>query len=130
MKLQFIDDLKDVKNNCLNSDLWQSLKKDEFIGISITYIFANYEKITRILNCLHCDDIHLNESNIAVYFEDLFKEYKIENILKVYMTDRGANIMKAIKTDLKEEHYSCGCHVLQGDIVKSLNFLLKWEKDI
>lgn len=111
---------------CLNSDLWSSLKKEEFLALSMTYINRNYERFTRIISIVNLDDFHLNGENIKTYFIKIYEEMEIQNIRKCHVTDQGGNLRSCITNHLEEEYYRCGCHLVQLILKKGFKKINDW----
>lgn len=130
MKEFIKEELKQAVFICLNSDLWSSIVKDEYLAISATYITKDFQKITRILDVLCVDDIHISGKNLSYYFTKVYADYGIENLRKCHVTDQGSNLKNCIKEELKEEYYKCGCHWIQLPIKKGIKLIENWEKKI
>ncbi len=62
---------KEINKNtflCFCADLWQSLCKDEYLWVSMTYLPNLEKRITLILDIIHINNIHItNESLINSY---------------------------------------------------------------
>ena len=44
--------------------MWSSITKEEYLGVSATYITKDWKRITRLIDVKNMDDFHLNGSNI------------------------------------------------------------------
>lgn len=130
VKALITKELKDAIFICLNSDLWSSLLKDEYLAISITFITADYKKITRILGVVCVDEIHITGKTLSSYFLQIYDEYEIKDLRKCHISDQGSNLKKCIKEELKEEYYRCGCHWIQTPIKKAIKLIENWSEKI
>ena len=55
-------EMEDASFLCINTDLWSSIKYDEFLGISYSWINQNWNKVTRIIGVVNVNEVHINST--------------------------------------------------------------------
>lgn len=120
--------LRDVPYMSLTSDGWTGCNMSQFVSVTATYIDDNWVLKTVTLACRELNESHTS-ANVADLINDVLCEYNInKSRISAITTDRGANFVKAVVTDLKLNHIPCFGHVLNNFVQKVI--LNKFVTDI
>lgn len=110
-----IENTENVVFGC-TTDLWtDDYQKRGFIGVTIQYIKAD-KMIERVLAVEEITDKHTGE-NILAKLKQILGRFSFDNFSRiVFVTDRGANIIKALE---QETRISCADHLINNILSKA-----------
>jgi len=104
--------------NCLNkwgggitTDMWtESYRQVSYITVTVHYITDEWKLVDRVIATREFDpDLRHTAVNIQQVITAILTEFGIDSSKAVFVTDRGANVLAAMK-DWK--HVSCSAHML------------------
>ncbi|CAB4395500.1 unnamed protein product [Rhizophagus irregularis] len=108
----------------LTTDLWTSKSQHGYLGVTATWLTADFEFQEALLSCNHLPYPHTSE----VICEELFQileSWNLKSTAFTVATDNGMNMVKAVRL-LKEnyldqiQHQSCVAHTLQLSVMEGL----------
>ncbi|CAB5184644.1 unnamed protein product [Rhizophagus irregularis] len=108
----------------LTTDLWTSKSRHGYLGVTATWLTADFEFQEALLSCNHLPYPHTGE----VICEELFQileSWNLKSTAFTVATDNGMNMVKAVRL-LKEnyldqiQHQSCVAHTLQLSVMEGL----------
>jgi hypothetical protein len=107
----------------LTTDFWTSRSQEGYIGVTCSWISANFEPKESLLTMEYVPFPHVAEK-VCECLTNIIKTWNLEYKVKSVTTDNGSNMVKAIKLLKQEfpkiEHISCVAHTLQLVVNKGL----------
>lgn len=108
-----------VKKNLINAkyisfttDGWTSINNDGFVAVTIHFIDKEECVLkTFLLGCYHMEKSH-TALNLSLFLNNCFKEWDIQEKVKVAVSDNAANITSAIGMNKNWRHIPCLAHSL------------------
>lgn len=112
--------VQDIPFFGLTTDGWTGRNGSQFVSLTASFITDDWSCKTVTLACRE-----LNESHTAVHIagllRDVLDEYNIDlKRIGSITTDRAANMIAAVKNELKKPHIPCFAHVLNTFVEKVL----------
>ncbi|CAB4383308.1 unnamed protein product [Rhizophagus irregularis] len=118
----------------LTTDLWTSKSRHGYLGVTATWLTADFEFQEALLSCNHLPYPHTGE----VICEELFQileSWNLKSTAFTVATDNGMNMVKAVRL-LKEnyldqiQHQSCVAHTLQLSVMEGLKQCKAFHRQI
>ena len=104
--VQIQNKLKLATTISATTDLWSSIQKLPYIGVTVHFYDKNF-KFQNFTICIeHLPGSH-NGENLHETLLNIFEEWQIKDVLKFVVTDNGKDICKAIKINESVEHIRC-----------------------
>ena len=110
---------KEATSVALTADLWTGRNRKGFLGVTCSYLDADFilKEVTLAIEYVRYP--HTAE-HIAECFENILKEWKIRHITTTITTDNGSNMKKSVKLLNGVNWMGCFAHTLQLVVGKGL----------
>lgn len=122
-KFSFSNLKENLKNNSikvsLTLDLWTSLNRKGYIGVTCSYINENFELNELTLSIQYIPYPHTSK-NISETINSIIEKWELHEKVYSITTDNGANVKKAISDMIGINWLGCSSHTLQLVVGKSM----------
>ena len=120
VKDKVADELKEMVFFSGTTDLWSSRGMVPYLGFTIHFIDNAWNLKSRVLQTVFMPEDHTAD-HLAQAFESTLETWDLKKEqMVVITTDNGANIVKAVKTNLGWGHMSCFGHSLNLAVTNAI----------
>jgi hypothetical protein len=132
-RTKIINDLDQIEGRCsLTADMWTSMNREAYLGITIHYINSNWHLCNFLLDIIPFTTRHTGK-NIAQEIVHILDEFNVSDKILALTTDNGSamvvcgrEIANALNTELSSmnfSHYRCAAHVLNLGVKQGLQLV-------
>lgn len=117
-KSKLLDELKQAEFVSLTGDFWSSISNRSYLGVTAHWIDSNWEYRNSTLQVKHVTEKH-NAGNCTEEFEDVVREWGLEDKVVAICTDNARNIVLGVER-AKYDNFRCAAHTLQLSLNKAV----------
>ena len=105
--------IADVPHISFTSDLWNTtVSVNSLMSLTAHWLTEEFERKRAVLHAQAFDGSHTSDQ-IRMKFDEMFKQWKIEeDRIHLVVRNNGSNMVKAL-TDASLPHFGCFAHTLQ-----------------
>nr|XP_022910336.1 zinc finger BED domain-containing protein 1-like [Onthophagus taurus] len=103
--------LTEAKRICITTDCWTSINNEAYIAVTAHYVDDKFNLKSLLLECKNLPGNHTS-ANLAECLDTVVTDWNIKEKVLLGISDNAYNIVNAMETRLKWNHFGCLAHTL------------------